>query len=734
MNYFTILTDSGIAAITAARASQSELKLTKMAVGDSEITPTQNMTGLGNEKHRFAISRLIQDPDNPGYLILEGVIPSLVGGFFIAEVAIYTEDDILFAIGNLPKTYKPLLAEGSAKDLTIKMIIEVANADTVNLVVDDSVVLATRAFVESVAKDYLLISDAISRGDLDNAILNMNNAVDTTIDGIEQSLSAKLSEVDVALEKALENVATAGDLDVLEEAVSKQSVIAAPLVVSPANNTIDYLGNIVSAGMAPSDNYRGVLDYTHWQLSTVADFSTLVNEKSDVATLVYTPVGLLPYTKYYVRVKHGSDGHLSDWSGVLSFTTANAGIVGPIITSPTEGETITGNSTTIVGSPYQTFSNSEAHLSTDWEVSTDIDFTNIVKSSYNNTVNKTSWNVSGLAINSEFFIRMRYKSASYSSIYSFPVKIITPDVYVSAPVLTVAGSPNSVLLSPLLTGSAFNVVNGSDTHVSTDWQVLKASDNSVVWESMGDTVNKLSITVGVVLDIETEYKFRVRYNGSLFSSNFTEKVETTVGIYVKTPTLKVEGAPYDVRKAPTLTTSAFSVANGSDTHASTDWQVLDASDNSVVWQSLDNAVNLLSIKMPEGFLVESTEYIFRVRHNSDTYGSSGYNTVNAVTSDTFLYKGILAVHNNGSPNITLYGQDADNLVKLPDPNVLPGDPSIFSVGVAFSPDNNYLAVAHASSPFITIYKRNGDTFTKLANPDVLPAAGNHTLGVAFSPS
>ena len=47
--------------------------------------------------------------------------------------------------------------------------------------------------------------------------------------------------------------------------------------------------------MAPSDNYRGVLDYTHWQLSTVADFSTLVNEKSDVATLVYTPVGLLPY-------------------------------------------------------------------------------------------------------------------------------------------------------------------------------------------------------------------------------------------------------------------------------------------------------------------------------------------------------------------------------------------------------------------------------------------------------
>jgi hypothetical protein len=248
---------------------------------------------------------------------------------------------------------------------------------------------------------------------------------------------------------------------------------------------------------------------------------------------------------------------------------------------------------------------------------------------------------------------------------------------------------------------------------------------------MGNTVNKLSITVGVVLAIETEYKFRVRYNGSLSSSNFTEKVETTVGIYIKTPTLKVEGAPYDVRRAPTLTTGAFSVANGSDTHASTDWQVLKASDNSVVWQSLDNAVNLLSIKMPEGFLVESTEYIFRARHNSNTYGSSGYNTVNAVTSDTFLYKGILAVHNSGSPSITLYGQDADNLVKLPDPSVLPGSPSGVGHSVAFSPDSNYLAVAHNSSPFITIYKRNGDTFTKLANPAVLPASDGY--GVAFSP-
>lgn len=157
-NFYTLLSNTGINAIIAARASNSEVKLTKIAVGDGDIIPSQDMTALKSEKHRFNINSIIQDIDNPNYLILEGVIPSNIGGFYVSEVAIYTDQNTLFAIGSLPKTYKPLLEEGSAKDLTIKIFLEVTNADSVTLKVDDTVVLATRKFVLSELKKYAFIN------------------------------------------------------------------------------------------------------------------------------------------------------------------------------------------------------------------------------------------------------------------------------------------------------------------------------------------------------------------------------------------------------------------------------------------------------------------------------------------------------------------------------------------------------------------------------------------------
>jgi phage-related tail fiber protein len=176
-NFYTLLTSTGINAIMAARASNSEVKLTKIAVGDGDIIPSQDMTALKSEKHRFNINSIIQDIDNPNYLIVEGVIPSNVGGFYVSEVAIYTDQNTLFAIGSLPKTYKPLLEEGSAKDLTIKIFLEVTNADSVTLKVDDTVVLATRKFVLSELKKYALINgDETKRFKVADAV-ELNEAI-----------------------------------------------------------------------------------------------------------------------------------------------------------------------------------------------------------------------------------------------------------------------------------------------------------------------------------------------------------------------------------------------------------------------------------------------------------------------------------------------------------------------------------------------------------------------------
>ena len=170
MTFCTLLTNSGISAITKARASNEEVKLSKIAVGDGDLVPSAEMTSLVNEKHRFNINSMRQDHINPGYLIIEGIIPSTIGGFDISEFALYTDDDVLFAIGNLPRTYKPLLEEGSAKDLTIKMIIEVTNADSVSLKIDDSVVLASRKFVEDTLENYMLTSNAVSKTEFETML------------------------------------------------------------------------------------------------------------------------------------------------------------------------------------------------------------------------------------------------------------------------------------------------------------------------------------------------------------------------------------------------------------------------------------------------------------------------------------------------------------------------------------------------------------------------------------
>jgi hypothetical protein len=71
-------------------------------------------------------------------------------------------------------------------------------------------------------------------------------------------------------------------------------------------------------------------------------------------------------------------------------------------------------------------------------------------------------------------------------------------------------------LSPLLTivSEYTPLVAGVGTHASTDWQVLLSADSSVVWESLADTVNLTSITVGVTLTADVEYIFRARYRSS----------------------------------------------------------------------------------------------------------------------------------------------------------------------------------------------------------------------------
>ena len=302
----------------------------------------------------------------------------------------------------------------------------------------------------------------------------------------------------------------------------------------------------------------------------------------------------------------------------------------PVITSPLNG------TIDYIGNITSTYSTSNSYKGVqDWvrhEASLDINFTTLIDS-YEGSNNLTSWvpNV-GLTLTT-VYVRTRHGSDNHLSAWSDPVSFTTPDIYVVLPTLDVAGAPSSVTLTPLLTGGAFNVYNGTDTHASTDWQVLNASDNSVVWESLNDTQNLLSITTGT-LPIDTDLVFRVRYKGAVYGSSAWVGVSAkTLNIYVENPTITVEGTIDKVPKNPTISGSTFSVMNGTDTHEATDYQVVRVSDGVVVWESLENTVNKTSIRT--GDLVESTAYIFKMRYKGTTYGYSQWVQVTGTTKAVF---------------------------------------------------------------------------------------------------
>ncbi|HHK4358934.1 TPA: phage tail protein [Pseudomonas aeruginosa] len=148
--FYTILTAAGLAYEANRKALGLPIKLEQMSVGDGNgavYNPDATQTALRREVWRGPINALLQDATNPSYLVGELSLPDDVGGWYVREVGFWTDSGILYAIGKYPESFKPQLVSGAGKEFYIRAIFETSNAESVTLVVDDTVVKATRAFV-----------------------------------------------------------------------------------------------------------------------------------------------------------------------------------------------------------------------------------------------------------------------------------------------------------------------------------------------------------------------------------------------------------------------------------------------------------------------------------------------------------------------------------------------------------------------------------------------------------
>lgn len=150
-SFYTVLTAVGAAKLANAIALNKDFTITEMSVGDgggSLPVPSTARTRLVNEVRRGPINRIDKDPNNAAWVVVEQVLPPEEGGWTIRELGLWDIDGDLVAYGNYPETYKPVLAEGSARTQTIRFIAELGSNANVTLKVDPSIVLATRQWVE----------------------------------------------------------------------------------------------------------------------------------------------------------------------------------------------------------------------------------------------------------------------------------------------------------------------------------------------------------------------------------------------------------------------------------------------------------------------------------------------------------------------------------------------------------------------------------------------------------
>lgn len=393
---------------------------------------------------------------------------------------------------------------------------------------------------------------------------------------------------------------------------------------------------------------------THWKVTKVDTGAVVYEVESDSTNLVKLtlPGGVLePATAYrfqvaYIGAKHGKSSFAT--TDATTHSTL-AYINAPTLTVQGHPASI-GQTPQLSGTPFSVFSDNQAsdvHSGTDWQVKSTTDGSTVWEALKSDQLTSITVPAGKLLEGTEYVFRMRYHGTRLAPTEWIEVRgtTMTTFEYITAPTITIKGGTTNVMAAPTFTGSAFVPVSnsdGTDTHESTEWQVVTAADpNTPIWQktetASGDL---LSVTMPKgQLHTSTAYKVKVRYKGAKMGySAWSELAFTTAAEFttVQAPLLTVEQDNYGVYEAPYLTTSAFvnSELEG-DQHVATDWKVMKADDRSSVWSSLSNTTEKRYLQLPGGKLKPATRYIFAVRFKGASSDWSPWTEVTGTTQDTF---------------------------------------------------------------------------------------------------
>lgn len=265
MSYITLITNAGLAKITAALGGGTQITMGQIAIGDGNgntTIPSQTQTALVNEVYRATANQIAINSE--GKLVAELIVPQSVGGFTVREIALFDSAGDLFAVGSTPAIQKPTVEQNAAAELVIRLIVSISNSAVIQLTASSSIV-ATRDWVET-----NFAADALFPGGTTNQFL------------------AKKSNADGDTEwrdPASVNIT----VDVIEET---QTLIAAQTVVTLATATTMGAAVYIDGIRLPRSRYT-VNSATQITLSQAYPVGTLitVTQNEPAAQIQAVPVG-----------------------------------------------------------------------------------------------------------------------------------------------------------------------------------------------------------------------------------------------------------------------------------------------------------------------------------------------------------------------------------------------------------------------------------------------------------
>ena len=157
--YYNVTTNLGDAEIANAIATNTKLDITHVAFGDgngSVPTPNKARTSLVREVHRQAVTKYERHATNANWIVIETIIPSSIGGFWVREMGIIANGKLISHGSHAP--FEKVADPSGVSEYRLRFTQNVTDGSVVELTLDESLIYATQAWID---KNYIKRSEIV---------------------------------------------------------------------------------------------------------------------------------------------------------------------------------------------------------------------------------------------------------------------------------------------------------------------------------------------------------------------------------------------------------------------------------------------------------------------------------------------------------------------------------------------------------------------------------------------